>query len=102
MSTESSGSRPRVDQRWLDNPRNVDRIVYTLYAVCVLLFLADIGYTKHPYFAVEGWFGFYAGFGLIAATVLVLVATQFRRLVKREETYYDPDTDERDRSADAG
>ncbi len=102
MSTESGGGRPRDDQRWLDNSRNVDRIVYTLYAVCAVLFLADVAYAKHPHFDVEGWFGFYAGFGLIAATALVLVATQFRRLVKREETYYDPDTDERDRSTDAG
>lgn len=78
------------DRRPLDHPRNVDRIVYGLYALCGLAFLADFFYPKHPHFLFEHWFGFYAGFGFIASVTLVLTAKQLRRLLRRDEDYYEP------------
>ena len=32
---------------WLDDPRNVNKIVVTLYVVCAVLVAADIFYHKH-------------------------------------------------------
>lgn len=84
------------DRRWLDEPRNVNRIVYGLYTLCGLLFLADLFYTRHPHFSFEGWFGFYAGFGFIASVALVLTAKQLRRLLRRDEDYYEPPEQARD------
>ncbi|XRQ09854.1 hypothetical protein ACN3XK_02805 [Actinomadura welshii] len=84
------------DRRWLDEPRNVDRIVYGLYTLCALVFLADLLYTKHPHFGVEDVFGFYALYGFIGSVTLVLVAKQLRRVLMRPEDYYEPaDHDER-------
>lgn len=77
------------DPRWLDDPRNVDRIVYGLYTVCGLAFLADFFYTKHPHFGFVSWFGFYAAFGFIASVSLVLTAKHLRRVLRRDEDYYD-------------
>jgi len=74
---------------WLDEPRNVDRLVYALYAICAGLFLADRLYVKHPHFVFEGWFGFFAVFGFVACVALVLGARQMRRVVKRPEDYYE-------------
>lgn len=73
----------------LDEPRNVDRIVYGLYTLCGLLFLADLFYAKHPRFGFEYWFGFYPAFGFVAALTLVLVAKWLRPLLKRDEDYYE-------------
>ena len=74
---------------WLDQPRNVDKIIYTLIGGCVLLFLADFLYHKHPHFDFEAWFGFYAWYGFIASVVLVLAAKWMRVVLKRDEDYYD-------------
>ena len=74
---------------WLDQPRNVDRLVYGLFAVCGLLVLADLFYDKHTHFAFEGWFGFFAWFGFIGCVGLVLLAKAMHRVVKRDEDYYD-------------
>lgn len=77
------------DQRWLDKPGSVDKIVRTVYVVCALLFLGDFAYHKHPHFAVEEWFGFYGVYGFVACVLLVLAAKELRRVLKRDEDYYD-------------
>lgn len=77
------------DRRGLDDPRNVKRIVYGLYTLCGLVFLADLLYTKHPHFGFENFFGFYAVYGFVGSVTLVLVAKQLRRVLMRGEDYYE-------------
>ncbi|XVV00228.1 hypothetical protein ACQPW3_22545 [Actinosynnema sp. CA-248983] len=77
------------DRRWLDEPRNVTRLVRWLTVVCVLAFAADFFYRKTPHFAVEGWFGFYAGYGFLGSVGLVLTAKWLRRVLRRDEDYYE-------------
>lgn len=85
------------NRRWLDEPRNVTRIVYGLVMVCALMVLADLVYTKHPHFAVERWFGFYAGYGFLGSVGLVLAAKGLRHWLRRDEEYYEPsDRDDHD------
>jgi hypothetical protein len=74
---------------WLDEKKNVDKIVYALYAVCALLVVADFFYHKHVHLAVENWIGFYGWYGLVACVLLVLAAKVLRVLLKRDEDYYD-------------
>lgn len=74
---------------WLDEPRNVDRIVYALYAVCALLLVIDPLIHKHGPFAVEHWFGFYGIYGFVGCVALVLGAKELRKLLMRPEDYYD-------------
>ena len=76
-------------QYWLDRPGSVAWVTRTVYAICALLFLADLAYHKHPHFAAESWFGFYGIFGLAACVLLVLAAKGMRMLLKRDEDYYD-------------
>lgn len=78
-------SEPR---RWLDEPRNVTRLVGVLYAACALLLGADLLLHKHAHFAFENWFGFYAFFGFTAYCAIVLSAKLLRRLLRRDENYY--------------
>ena len=81
---------------WLDNPRNVSKIVYTLCAVCAVLVATDFIDYKHIHFkyenelySFEDWFGFFGFFGFIACVALVLAAKLLRVVLKREEDYYD-------------
>ena len=73
---------------WLDEPRNVRKIVWAVVVVCVLVVLGDLLYAKHPHFAVEGWFGFYGFYGFVCCVFLVLAAKGLRRILMRREDYY--------------
>lgn len=79
------------DRRWLDDPRNVTRVVYGLVLLCGLVFVADLLYTKHPHFDVERVFGFYALYGFIGSVALVLTAKGMRPWLRRDEDYYERD-----------
>jgi uncharacterized membrane protein len=78
---------------WLDSPRNVDKLVYTLYGICALLLAADLlnyfFHFKHSAFFFEDWFGFYGIFGFIAYIFMVYSGKALRSLLTREEDYYE-------------
>ena len=77
-----------------DQPRNVHRLIWIFFALCALLLGLDWLFHRHLSFAegvfpVEGWFGFYAIYGFVACVLLVLMATQLRKVLMRREDYYD-------------
>jgi hypothetical protein len=74
---------------WLDNPKNVDKLVYAVYAVCAVLFFSDLIYHKHPHYEAEEWLGFYGVFGFVAFFGIVMAGKLLRKLIKRDEDYYD-------------
>ena len=80
---------PEEPKYWLDDPKNVDLVVYVLYGVCAGLVLLDLTGYKHTHYGFEGWFGFYGFYGLIGCVGLVLAAKGLRVFVKRDEDYYD-------------
>jgi len=76
-------------QYFLDDPKNVQRLLYVFYAICALSIFAELfikRYLDHPW---EALFGFYGVYGFVACTLLVLVATQMRKAIMRKEDYYD-------------
>lgn len=75
---------------WVDSKKNVDRIVYALYAICALLFAADFLYHKHTEIRIEEIPGFYALYGFFMCAALVICAKGLRLLLKRPEDYYAP------------
>ncbi|MGI9372940.1 MAG: hypothetical protein ACR2OJ_10630 [Hyphomicrobiales bacterium] len=72
-----------------DDPKNVKRVMYALYAACTITFLLDFvvkRYVDHP---LEAVIGFYCIYGFAACVALVLVATEMRKFIMRDEDYYD-------------
>lgn len=86
---EHPPANPADKRYWLDDPGNVNKLVYALYIICALLFAADFFYEKHGHFSFEQWLGFYGWFGFLSYVGLIHVAKGLRRLVKRDEDYYD-------------
>jgi hypothetical protein len=82
---------PPEDEKkcWLDDKRNVRRIFWTLIAVCLALLGGDALHHKHVHFSWEGWFGFYGLFGFFLSFLLVLTAKELRKILMRDEDYYD-------------
>ena len=74
---------------WLDKSANVQKLLLTLYILCAALLLTDLFYHKHVVYDFENWFGFYGLFGFFLPVVLVLLAQALRKILMRDEDYYD-------------
>ena len=83
--------RHEEKQHVFDNPRNVSRLLRFFYAICVVLLVLDLVLHRHVELAWESLAGFYALFGFVACVALVLIAKQMRKVLKRDEDYYDVD-----------
>ncbi|MDX1734255.1 MAG: hypothetical protein R3228_07805 [Halioglobus sp.] len=77
------------EKRYLfDQPRNVQRVLWTLYTCATVLLLLELvvhRHTEHPW---EWLPGFYPAYGFIGCVVLVVAAKWLRRIIIRPEDYY--------------
>jgi membrane protein YdbS with pleckstrin-like domain len=80
---------PQQRKHIFDKPENVRRLLRTLYLACALLLAADLFVHRHVEHGWESLWGFYAVYGFAACVLLVLLAKQLRKLLKRGEDYYD-------------
>ncbi len=76
------------EPRWPDKPENVKKIIWFVVAICTASVVADLFYDKHGHYDFEHIIGFHAAYGFVSCVVLVLAATQMRKLVMRDEDYY--------------
>lgn len=83
--------KPDEKVYFLDKPGNVDRLLRVFYVICGLLFMADFIVHRHISHDWEQLPAFYAFYGFVACVLLVLIAKLLRRLLMREEDYYDVD-----------
>jgi len=74
---------------YFDKPENVSFTLRIFYAICGLLVVADIFIHRHTIHSWEDIFGFYTIYGFVACVTLVLVAKQMRKVLMRDEDYYD-------------
>ena len=74
---------------WPERPENVRRLIVLAIILCVAAVAADLFYHKHGHYDFEGITGFHALYGFFSYVGLVLIAGQLRRLLKRDEDYYD-------------
>ncbi len=66
------------------------RLLYMVLALaCVGLVIADFFIDRHPHFAVERMVGFFAVLGFAAYSFIVFAGHVVRKLLMREEDYYD-------------
>jgi len=76
-------------ERFLDRQENVDRLLWGVTIVGVLLLLVDFVYHRHIYHPWEHLPAFYGVFGAVSIIVLVQAAKGLRKLVMRDEDYYE-------------
>ncbi len=85
----SEPQHPDEKRHIFDDPKNVKRVIYGLYAACALSVVAELFVHRHAETWWEGIFGFYPAYGFVGIVILVLAAKELRRLVWRKEDYYD-------------
>ena len=78
-------------ERFLDKQENVDRLLWGATVVGILILLVDFFFHRHIYHPWERLWGFYGIFGALAMLVLVQSAKWLRKLVMRDEDYYESD-----------
>ncbi|WP_245335323.1 hypothetical protein [Shewanella sp. WXL01] len=76
-------------QYFFDNPKNIQRILYALYACCGLLVVLDFVIHRHVYHSWENLPIFYPIYGFVGCVILVLIAKWMRTFLMRPEDYYD-------------
>jgi hypothetical protein len=74
---------------WIERKKNITRIYRSVWIVCALLALADFFYHKHVVYRIEEFPAFYGLYGFIVCIGLVLGAKELRKILKRDEDYYD-------------
>lgn len=74
---------------WLVRPDTIRKIWIISITVLVLTVLGDLVVHHHPYFGIDGTFGFGAWFGFIACIILVLGSKALGSILKRPDTHYD-------------
>ncbi len=77
-----------------DDPENTKRLIRIFFVVCAVLIALDLVFHRHlsfkdGVFPAEAWFGYYAVYGWVACVILVLAAKQMRKVLMRDEDYYD-------------
>jgi hypothetical protein len=75
-------------QDFFDRPETLRRILLSLYIICGLLFGLDFIIHRHTEHPLEGLYGFYPIYGFIGCVVLVIVASWMRKVIMRDENYY--------------
>jgi len=81
--------KPGDDRDWFDDPRNGRIVFWIIAAICAVVTLADLLYHKHVHYGWEGWSGIHGLYGFASCVLLVLAAKELRKLVMRDEDYYD-------------
>ena len=76
-------------QDYLDKPENIAKILKVFYVICGLLVVTDFIVHRHIYHDWENVPAFYAIYGFIGCVLLVLIAKLMRKVLMREEDYYD-------------
>lgn len=78
-----------MDEHWLVREGTIKRLWAVFIALLAATVLADLAIEHHPYFALDGTFGFGAWFGLISCVAMVGFAKLLGVVLKRPDTYYD-------------
>jgi len=77
------------EKHWLVRKKTIQLLWRGGMVILLLLVIADFFIHAHPYFGIDGTFGFYSWFGLITCIGMVLFAKALGIFLKRKDTYYD-------------
>ena len=76
-------------RNYFDKPGNVKRLWRIFVGCLILLVLADVVIERHDGYFWENVPAFFAIYGFVACTLIVLIAKTFRRFLRRGEDYYE-------------
>jgi hypothetical protein len=78
-----------MDDHWLARESTIKGLWIAFVGALVATVLADLVIEPHPYFGLDGTFGFGAWFGFASCVALIAFAKALGAVLKRPDTYYD-------------
>ena len=73
----------------LDSKASGRKAFIVVVVIGALSVLVDLTYEKHGHMPIENWSGFHAWYGFVSCVALVFAARGLRRILMRDEHYYD-------------
>lgn len=80
---------PENEKHWLVRKSTIKGLWIGGYLLLAVLTLLDLTLHPHPYFGVDGSFGFYSWYGFLTCAAMVVGAKGLGYILKRKDTYYD-------------
>lgn len=77
------------DRDWLVRKSTIKMMWIGGAAILVVLALLDFFVHGHPYFGIDGTFGFWSWYGFLTCIAMVVFAKGLGIFLKRKDTYYD-------------
>ena len=74
--------------KWLGHKNSSRMIIGALVIICSVLFLSDFFYYRYGHFTIEEFPGFFAVYGFVMFSLIILGASILRVFLKRSEDYY--------------
>ena len=74
---------------FFEKPGTIKVLWVLLFGVCLLTLVPDFFIHRHPHFAYDDFFGFFAVLGFIACALLIIAAKGIGLMLKKKEDYYD-------------
>lgn len=78
-----------MDDHWLARECTIKGLWIAFAVALVATVLMDLVVEPHPYFRLDGTFGFGAWFGFASCVALIIFAKALGAVLKRPDTYYD-------------
>jgi hypothetical protein len=80
-------------KHWLVRPETIRKLWIGGFVILAITVIAEFFIELHPHFTIEGSFGFNAWFGLATCVAMVVAAKVLGVMLKRADTYYEPEDD---------
>jgi len=77
------------DKHWLVRPKTIRGLWIGSIIMLAIFTLMDLLLTPHPYFGIDGTFGFFSWYGFATCAAMVVGAKALGVFLKRKDTYYD-------------
>lgn len=78
-----------MDDHWLTHKSTIKRLWLIFVTILAVTVLIDLAIEHHPYFGLDGSFGFGAWFGFASCVAMIVFAKMLGWVLKRPDTYYD-------------
>lgn len=78
-----------MDDHWLVRESTIRWLWIGFAVVLATTVLLDLVIEHHPFFGLDGTFGFGAWFGFVSCMAMIVFAKGLGAVLKRPDTYYD-------------
>ncbi len=89
MSDSHERPEREAHKPWLYRRGTINGVFWGLLGLCLVLGLADLFYHRHTVFGFEAFPAIYGIFGFVSFVFIVFAGIGLRKLIMRDEDYYD-------------